>query len=136
MEKTSITTSVNTIFEKEIERKTFAKTTILVTKHLPIHCLVLLYCFTTDFLRLIRATGFLHVAYVCVMSFSVISYQPRPFGIIREKHLSENVWIKKISKALGEGHLDHLESVDEIHINRRIKKGGWSKYLSMLIHVS
>jgi len=54
------------------------------------------------------------------MSFTAISYQPRPSGLVREKHLSENIWIRKVAH----GHLDQLNSVNEIHINRRTKKGG------------
>ena len=58
------------------------------------------------------------------MSFTAITYQPRPSGIVREKHLSENLWIKKVTGSICDGHLDLLDSTDEIFINRKIKKAG------------
>lgn len=63
------------------------------------------------------------------MSFSVINHQPRPFGIVREPHLSENIWIKKVRKQTFQDELKDLQFVNEVHINRIIKKKGKAKKL-------
>ena len=60
----------------------------------------------------------------CVMSFTVIEEQPQPHGIVREKHLSENIWIKKLKKQTYQEELQELLFVRELHINRKIKKKG------------